>query len=77
MLANYLKQHFEQNDMHPALVARKLETSRSVVHNWLNGDSTPNFKHCCKIADLLAQKEHRSAEEVLTEMKEEMEKEVK
>jgi transcriptional regulator with XRE-family HTH domain len=72
MLAKYLKDKFDQNDMHPALVARKLDVGRSVVHNWINGDTIPSFENCCKISELIGEKEKRSPETVLAEMKEQM-----
>ena len=72
MLAKYLKKRFEENDLHNALVARKLKTSRAVVGMWVKGETVPSFENCCKIAELIATKEHRSIGAVLAEMKEQM-----
>lgn len=68
MLNTYLKKKFEDNDLYPSLVARKIDTSRSNVTVWLSGSSIPSMRFCVRIAALIAIKENVSRSEILNEM---------
>lgn len=68
MLNTYLKKKFEDHDLYPSLVARKIDTSRSNVTVWLSGSSTPSMRFCVRIATLIALKEHVSRADILDEM---------
>lgn len=53
---DYLDFFLTQEERNPSWLSRKLECSHTLVHNWLDGKSTPNQLYKAKLRALFGDK---------------------